>query len=264
MVGDPVPLKRCLDAYFSDELLTELQSSLLRQRAVQEREKEQQRFMRYQKLLRDVSASIEFGDMPTFDEFVWANGVLNSRRIWWNNRGHLVPLLDAINCRSPSNQPVHRTTGDNDLQMAITRAPRDFAEGEEVFENYGQSNFIYFLYHGFSLTPNPHDCVFVKPKSINLERCASVKLRHGMQLEEFVEILDSYETSIDEDKDILKKLVADQTHNADDSDTELSKRIAIVRFRLTEKRVLQKIIDTMRQEQDKENAEKNDELRDEL
>ena len=36
-----------------------------------------------------------------------------------------------------------------------------FAESEQVFENYGQPNHIYFMYHGFSLEGNSHDCVLV-------------------------------------------------------------------------------------------------------
>ncbi len=30
--------------------------------------------------------------------------------------------------------------------------------GDQLFENYGQPNHIYFLYHGFSLISNSHDC----------------------------------------------------------------------------------------------------------
>jgi len=32
-------------------------------------------------------------------------------------------------------------------------------KGDQIFENYGQPNYIYFLYHGFILTENAHDCV---------------------------------------------------------------------------------------------------------
>jgi hypothetical protein len=28
-----------------------------------------------------------------------------------------------------------------------------------VFENYGQPNYIYFMYHGFVLENNTHNCV---------------------------------------------------------------------------------------------------------
>ena len=35
----------------------------------------------------------------------------------------------------------------------------DVHKGDQIFENYGQPNYIYFLYHGFILTDNAHDCV---------------------------------------------------------------------------------------------------------
>ena len=35
-----------------------------------------------------------------------------------------------------------------------------FRKGEALYENYGQPNYIYFLYHGFSLKVNSHDCVY--------------------------------------------------------------------------------------------------------
>jgi hypothetical protein len=35
----------------------------------------------------------------------------------------------------------------------------NFKFGQQVFENYGQPNHIYFLYHGFSIQGNSHDCV---------------------------------------------------------------------------------------------------------
>lgn len=41
---------------------------------------------------------------------------------------------------------------------AITLAPWGFKKGEQVFENYGQPNSVYFTYHGFVLDSNTHDC----------------------------------------------------------------------------------------------------------
>ncbi len=39
----------------------------------------------------------------------------------------------------------------------------NFREGEQIYENYGQPNHIYFQYHGFTLTEedfgNSYDCV---------------------------------------------------------------------------------------------------------
>jgi len=43
---------------------------------------------------------------------------------------------------------------------AITQASWAFASGDQVYENYGQANYIYFMYHGFALPigQNSHDC----------------------------------------------------------------------------------------------------------
>ena len=89
----------------------------------------------------------------------WAQGILNSRMIWWDNGPHLVPMLDMINCRQgPAGfeRRVHSTQRRG--SKAVTLAPWPIAEGDQVFENYGQPNPTYFLYHGFTMEPNVHDC----------------------------------------------------------------------------------------------------------
>jgi hypothetical protein len=73
--------------------------------------------------------------------------------------------LDFINCiEGPQNpERVHATALDETERFAVTKAGWDFKSGEQLFENYGQPNLIYFQYHGFSLTAedggNTHDCV---------------------------------------------------------------------------------------------------------
>jgi hypothetical protein len=130
-------------------------------------------------------------EVLSFENYRWAHATLDSRSIWWGGERHLVPLLDLINCaEGPDPTRVHSTTldlkvdpsvppslllpspsecacqrrvlwrgsmlqGDN----AVTYAPWAFKKGEQVFENYGQPNYIYFQYHGFSLVNNTHDCV---------------------------------------------------------------------------------------------------------
>ena len=47
-------------------------------------------------------------------------------------------------------------------ENAITYSPWAFKSGEQLFENYGQPNYQYFMYHGFILQSNTHDCVNVK------------------------------------------------------------------------------------------------------
>jgi len=39
---------------------------------------------------------------------------------------------------------------------------RSYKKGEQLFENYGQPNHIYFTYHGFILPNNTHDCVYME------------------------------------------------------------------------------------------------------
>ena len=79
-----------------------------------------------------------------------------------------VPLLDFINCQSgpgPSGDEeedergdlsthgvVHSTYYDQLVAEAVTRAGWNFKRGSQLFENYGQPNHIYFMYHGFTLS----------------------------------------------------------------------------------------------------------------
>lgn len=108
----------------------------------------------------DVIASFFHEDFLTFDKYLWATVVLDSRSIWWDGRRHLVPMLDFVNCKEgPAGSAVHSTALDGSRRFALTNSSWDFAAGEELFENYGQPNHIYFQYHGFSLLDNSYDCV---------------------------------------------------------------------------------------------------------
>ena len=95
----------------------------------------------------------------TLENYLWAATILDSRSIWWDGIRHLVPLLDLINCKELTDKnAIHKTELDDSMANAITRSPDDFQENEQVFENYGQPNHIYFMYHGFVLESNSHDC----------------------------------------------------------------------------------------------------------
>lgn len=97
------------------------------------------------------------------DNFFWAYSIIDSRSIWWSGKRHLAPLLDLVNCMEQLNgaglpTTVHKTFVD-ESNYAITKAARAFKKGEQIFENYGQPNHIYFMYHGFTLGENnTHDC----------------------------------------------------------------------------------------------------------
>lgn len=93
-------------------------------------------------------------------QYRWATGILDSRSIWWGGSRHLVPLLDLINCdEGPTVSRVHATRLDPRGEYAVTRADRGYVAGEQLWENYGQPNWIYFSYHGFSMLRNSFDCV---------------------------------------------------------------------------------------------------------
>jgi hypothetical protein len=115
----------------------------------------------------------------TNETYRWAQAILDSRSIWWNGERHLVPMLDFVNCMETANADeqevlrIHSTQWERGQAVTksgifypVTNAAhilRDiawpFATGEQVFENYGQPNHIYFSYHGFILENNHYDCV---------------------------------------------------------------------------------------------------------
>lgn len=76
---------------------------------------------------------------------------------------HLVPLLDLVNCMEQQNNAgestsIHSTFLD-ESNFAVTKASKKFKEGDQLFENYGQPNHLYYTYHGFTLGhDNTHDC----------------------------------------------------------------------------------------------------------
>lgn len=52
-------------------------------------------------------------------------------------------LLDLINCKEgPPGSTVHATDLDGSGDNAVTLAPWSFREGEQVYENYGQPNYM--------------------------------------------------------------------------------------------------------------------------
>ena len=97
-------------------------------------------------------------DLLAYESFRWAQSILATRSIWVGGEPCLVPVLDMVNCAELSNptrvHSTHLTRG-----HAATYAAAAFATGEEVLENYGQRNYVYFLHHGFSLAGNTHDCL---------------------------------------------------------------------------------------------------------
>lgn len=123
-----------------------------------------------QRLYQSISSMEEiiaydqkFLNIFTYENYLWGNLILDSRSIWWYGKRHLVPMLDFVNCQENPNviheTHVHSTNLDDSLQYAITKSDGKYSIGDELFENYGQPNYVYYQYHGFILPNNSHDCV---------------------------------------------------------------------------------------------------------
>jgi histone-lysine N-methyltransferase SETD3 len=149
-----------------DQILRLLSPSLIAPTAVNYRSRTLKKFDFLSNLteVRDFFGPLkdsEGGAIFSLERYLWATAILDSRSIWWSGRRHLVPMLDFINCEEhPDNvQRVHATTLDSTEKFAVTKAGTSYSAGEQLFENYGQPNHIYYLYHGFILEHNSHDCV---------------------------------------------------------------------------------------------------------
>lgn len=147
--------------FYPEEKVNMLYGSDLRQLIIHHQRSVDDTFIQ---LFSEVSVADGLGSVFTYDNFRWAYAILDSRSIWWNGNRHLVPLLDLVNCKDKihASEKVHSTILDGTGKFAITKAARTFRKGEQIFENYGQPNYLYFLYHGFILDENSHDCALIK------------------------------------------------------------------------------------------------------
>ena len=127
---------------------------------------------RYKALSSTLVVHLVLGDVILDkSKVLWATAILDSRSIWWNNLRHLVPLLDLVN--ADNNGEPHKTrlvdSNDDDSHdvTAVTMSTRQVMKGDQIFENYGQPNYLLFTYHGFILDENTNDCALIDKLSIN-------------------------------------------------------------------------------------------------
>ena len=86
--------------------------------------------------------------------YVWATAVLDSRSVWWNERQHLVPLLDLVNCEISSSYEGDDTEEENYIDVLpdssiIVKTRRSYDSGEALREDYRLPNWYLFLHYGF-------------------------------------------------------------------------------------------------------------------
>ena len=151
----------------------------------------------------------------TLQNYAWGTAVLVSRSVWWNDRQHLVPLLDLVNCeieflarqdeeeqqeqkhREENEENEMNTEHDEDTFLEVlndgsisVRTRRSYELGEDFREDYKLPNWHLYLHYGFVLpsTPsmknrNPYDCLQVKltlEEDENLLRKQRELQRRGM------------------------------------------------------------------------------------
>ena len=125
----------------------------------------------------------------------------------------------------------------------VTRVKQDFAAGEQIFENYGQTNSNYFTMHGFSIEPNEFNCVDIPVAEnnvicVSLHRLKGIFDKYGNIAKDLIDAihvhLERYETSLEQDEEILASITA--------SDIHAMRKKATVKFRMTEKRLLASVL----------------------
>lgn len=178
----PLPHEMDIPLFWTDEQVeNRLRPSFVRETVIEYRERVKMMFNNFARV--DLIKHIFPPGIITLERYKWATAILDSRSIWWKGGRHLVPMLDLVNCNEgPDYKRVHSTVLEevNGHELAVTKAGWGFKSGEQVFENYGQPNHIYFTYHGFTLIDgNGNDCVQFsvsiskeERKSINLEAAA--------------------------------------------------------------------------------------------
>ena len=155
-----------LPLFFDEDKLDMLLGSDLRPLIIKYQRNVEEKFV---ELFSNAAIGDLLGSAFTYNNFRWAHAIWDTRSIWWEGKRHLVPLLDLVNCDTGTRtlDKVHSTSLEEYGKFAVTQASRAFRQGEQIFENYGQPNHIYFLYHGFILNENNHDCALINNLNVN-------------------------------------------------------------------------------------------------
>lgn len=155
-----IPSEHDIPEHFTEDELRLLRGTLIPAKVRNERARHRDDYILLRSLIQADKHMQSILPLHTFtlEHYIWTQGILNTRMIWWDGEPHLVPMLDMINCRQGPNPHRVHSTRRGSSNRADTLAPWTFEKGDQVFENYGQPNPTYFLWHGFVMEPNFHDC----------------------------------------------------------------------------------------------------------
>lgn len=154
--------------YLNQEDIDALQDERIIGAAQQERRLAKRAFHKFRRLFKAVIAADPTTSSALLDleaRYMWTRFLISSRAFTIHGQRFLVPFGDVFNGQRHEN--IRRfENGQRFLQYhhfkdngMIIRVDRTVAAGEQVFEDYGDnSNYVYFLHHGFLMQDNPFDC----------------------------------------------------------------------------------------------------------
>ncbi|GMF41372.1 unnamed protein product [Phytophthora fragariaefolia] len=147
--------------YSSDEAVKALQDERMIKAATAERQRAKRAHSRFKRLFRTFVSS----DNLELARYLWTRFLVNSRAFSIEGQRVLVPFGDIFN-GEPDGEVRKHDNGQHFLQfhdlqnLGMTiRADRRTSIGKQLFENYGDnSNYVYFLHHGFLMSDRGFDC----------------------------------------------------------------------------------------------------------
>lgn len=159
----PTPKELHIPLLYTDEEIEALEDSLVHDAIVRERGSVENRYYVMKNAIFDIYPQFFPPEVFNLENFKWGTAIINSRSLIWEEKRHLVPMMDLINSHQnmlESNKvirPVLDLTGDN----VYIYANWYFKKGEQVFTDYGMPNHQLFMNYGFSEEINYHDCYFL-------------------------------------------------------------------------------------------------------
>jgi len=173
-----------LPSYWPDaDLKKGLSGTVCYQNVVGARHGEQKEYEKLKSFLeKHDRVALEYFD---WDNFKWARTVRDSRTIWLEGKERqFVPMLDMINCKHHEDPSKIHLTRYGPKKSADTVALWNFKRGEQIWENYGQNNLMYYQFHGFTIQDNVYDCYDLNLESLYyyVDRWARRNGRHFRQV----------------------------------------------------------------------------------
>eukprot|EP00941_MAST-03F_sp_MAST-3F-sp1_P002955 g2955.t1 len=160
---DTLPGSFNIPMYWTAEDLAELNGTGIPEEVKKYRKKVETSWEKFKTIVKDNDFPEGLESALDFDLYLWANALLDSRTIWINGRHRcFLPMLDMVNNKDHESRVHHTQKREvrGGAAETVTKSIWAVKKGEQLFENYGSSNYHNLLFHGFILDPvNSFDSV---------------------------------------------------------------------------------------------------------